>query len=203
MLWVSRKLILHHLFSYFFHLFGNYLLLFLLIIIVKKDWSFLQSFKYHILLYQIEWRRRNVKKDGNLLDKEQRKKKLVVCGSFFLSIILHKFFIFINLSNSQSIVALFRCHAFSFQYVCFERSRGGVVGNMLDCDIIFLSLRVFRLLSSSLLLFPQRFGRYVLRPSSGVCRTQEPTPITVTLCSLSFFGDNHLEVAGSILTAGE
>ena len=39
----------------------------------------------------------------------------------------------------------------------------------------FLSLRVFGLLSSSLLLFPQRFGRYVLRPSSGVCRTQEPS----------------------------
>ena len=37
----------------------------------------------------------------------------------------------------------------------------------------FLSLRVFGLLSSSLLLFPQRFGRYVLRPSSGVCRTRE------------------------------
>ena len=33
----------------------------------------------------------------------------------------------------------------------------------------FLSLRVFGLLSSSLLLFPQRFGRYVLRPSSGFC----------------------------------
>ena len=31
----------------------------------------------------------------------------------------------------------------------------------------FLSLRVFGLLSSSLLLFPQRFGRYVLWPSSG------------------------------------
>ena len=39
----------------------------------------------------------------------------------------------------------------------------------------FLSLRVFELLSSSLLLFPQRFGRYVLRPSSGVCWTREPT----------------------------
>ena len=38
-----------------------------------------------------------------------------------------------------------------------------------------LSLRVFGLLSSSLLLFSQRFGRYVLRPSSGVRRTQEPT----------------------------
>ena len=37
--------------------------------------------------------------------------------------------------------------------------------------LLFLSLRVFRLLSSSLLLFPQRFARYVLRPSSGVCRT--------------------------------
>ena len=34
----------------------------------------------------------------------------------------------------------------------------------------FLSLRVFGLLSSSLLLFP-RFGEYVLWPSSGVCLT--------------------------------
>ena len=39
----------------------------------------------------------------------------------------------------------------------------------------FLSLRVFGILSSSLLLFPQHFGRYVLRPSSGVCRTREPS----------------------------
>ena len=38
-----------------------------------------------------------------------------------------------------------------------------------------LSLRVFGLLSSSLLLFPQRFGRYILRPSSGVCRTRKPS----------------------------
>ena len=30
-------------------------------------------------------------------------------------------------------------------------------------------------MSSSLLLFPQRFGRYVLRPSSAVCRTPEPS----------------------------
>ena len=34
---------------------------------------------------------------------------------------------------------------------------------------------VFGLLSSSLLLFPQRFGQYILRPSSGVCRTQKPS----------------------------
>ena len=30
-------------------------------------------------------------------------------------------------------------------------------------------------MSSSLLLFPQCFGRYVRRPSSGVCRTREPS----------------------------
>ena len=30
-------------------------------------------------------------------------------------------------------------------------------------------------MSSSLLLFPQRFGRYVLWPSSGVCWTREPS----------------------------
>ena len=40
--------------------------------------------------------------------------------------------------------------------------------NFWDEACWFLSLRVFGLLSSSLLLFPQRFGRYVLRPSSGV-----------------------------------
>ena len=39
----------------------------------------------------------------------------------------------------------------------------------------YLSLRIFGLLFSSLFLFPQRFGRYVLWPSSGVCRTREPT----------------------------
>ena len=39
----------------------------------------------------------------------------------------------------------------------------------------FLSLRVFGLLSSSLLLFPQRFSQYVLQPSSGVCQTREPS----------------------------
>ena len=39
----------------------------------------------------------------------------------------------------------------------------------------FLSLRVFGLLSLSLLLFPQLFSRYVLLPSLGVCRAWEPT----------------------------
>ena len=36
-------------------------------------------------------------------------------------------------------------------------------------------MKGFRPLSSSLLLIPQGFGRYVLQPSSRVCRTQEPT----------------------------
>ena len=35
--------------------------------------------------------------------------------------------------------------------------------------------RVFGLLSSCLLLFPQRFGRYVHQPFSGVCQTRKPT----------------------------
>ena len=39
----------------------------------------------------------------------------------------------------------------------------------------FLSFRVFRLLSSSLLLYSQGFSLYVLRPSSGVCQTREST----------------------------
>ena len=64
----------------------------------------------------------------------------------------------------------------------------------------FLSLRVFRLLSSSLLLFPQRFGRYVLWPSSGVCRTREPSrnfelrPLTLVPKVPEF--DKHLKKAG-------
>ena len=38
--------------------------------------------------------------------------------------------------------------------------------------LLILSLKVFGKLSSSLLLFPQRFGRYILRPFSGVGRTR-------------------------------
>ena len=38
-----------------------------------------------------------------------------------------------------------------------------------------LSIRFFGLSSSYLLLFPQRFGRYVPWASSGVCRTREPS----------------------------
>ena len=34
---------------------------------------------------------------------------------------------------------------------------------------------IYNLGSSYLLLFPQPFGRYVLRPSSGVCRIREPS----------------------------
>ena len=45
--------------------------------------------------------------------------------------------------------------------------------NFWDEACWFLSLRVFGLLSSTLLLFPKRFGRYVLWPFSGVCRTRE------------------------------
>ena len=52
---------------------------------------------------------------------------------------------------------------------------GCVINHFQNCMIHFWSLRVFGLLSSSLLLFPQRFSRYVLRPSSGVCRTREPS----------------------------
>ena len=44
-----------------------------------------------------------------------------------------------------------------------------------NISVKFLSLRVFRPLSSYLLLFLQRFGQYVLWPFSGVCQTQEPT----------------------------
>ena len=40
----------------------------------------------------------------------------------------------------------------------------------------FLSLKIFRLVSSSLLLYSQHFSQYVFPPSSGVsCQTREPT----------------------------
>ena len=45
--------------------------------------------------------------------------------------------------------------------------------NFWDESCGFLSLMIFWLSSSSLLIFPQRFGRYVLRPSSGVYRSRE------------------------------
>ena len=58
-------------------------------------------------------------------------------------------------------------YTFKHKYICCL--------NFWDEACWFLSLRVLGLLSSSLLLFPQRFGRYVLRPSSSVCRTREPS----------------------------
>ena len=70
-----------------------------------------------------------------------------------------------------------------------------------DHDIVlicFLSLRFFGLLSSSLLLFPQRFGQYVLRPSSGVCRTRKPSrnfklhPLLKPL--YDFFTCTHIQI---------
>ena len=64
------------------------------------------------------------------------------------------------------------CHYFQIHY--------GIVIHVDDRSHLkpynsFLSLSVFGLLSSSLLWLSQRFGRYVLWPSSGVCRTRETT----------------------------
>ena len=51
--------------------------------------------------------------------------------------------------------------------------------NIERIDIHSLLLRVFGLLFSSLLLFPQRFCRYVLRSSSGVGKDEDNSPITL------------------------
>ena len=59
-----------------------------------------------------------------------------------------------------------------------------------------LSLRVFRLLSSSLLLFLQRFGRYVLRSNSGTfmeLRTTSFIETTGVACSDSI-SHNRVQV---------
>ena len=79
----------------------------------------------------------------------------------------------------------------------------------------------FGLLSSSLLLYSQRFGRYVLRPSSEVytgSRTKPFVWITGVNCSNSIYHDrvhvwsyskdflslwNHVEVSGSIPATGK
>ena len=60
---------------------------------------------------------------------------------------------------------------------CIQRFKIDVLSQLRKTIMVnkLLSLRVFGLLSSSLLLFPQRFHRYVFRPSSGVCRTREPS----------------------------
>ena len=63
-----------------------------------------------------------------------------------------------------------------------KRNNLDSISNFRIINLFLLSLRVFGLLSSSLSLFPQRFGRYVLRPSSGVCRTwltesKQATPV--------------------------
>ena len=50
-----------------------------------------------------------------------------------------------------------------------------VFSNASNITFLILSLRVFELLFLSLLLFAPRLGRYVLQPSSGVCRTREPS----------------------------
>ena len=59
--------------------------------------------------------------------------------------------------------------------VCSLRNRAFIYGNISIYNSPFLSFRVFGLLFSSLLLYSQRFGRYVLRHSLGVCWTREPT----------------------------
>ena len=63
----------------------------------------------------------------------------------------------------------------SFRLVWFSGISTISCSNFWDEDWWFLSFRFFGLLASSVLLHSQRFGRYVLRSSSGVsCRTQEP-----------------------------
>ena len=99
------------------------------------------------------------------------------CNSYIFKIfylnnlwgILNKFLNSLTLNVSVLYqIMLVRC-----LQICFSKKIPCL--NFWDEACWFLSLRFFGLLSSSLLLFPQRFGRYVLRPSLGVCRTREPS----------------------------
>ena len=68
---------------------------------------------------------------------------------------------------------------------------------------LFLSLRVFGLLSSSLLLFPQHFGRYVLQLYSSVCQTREPSR-NFELCPLfKCCGNNNKDEDNSLKTLND
>ena len=81
--------------------------------------------------------------------------------------ILHKSFTYtyhLHISFVFYIRLLFRCIHMLFKYICHLYT---FVIFIRDMCHLFLSLRVFELLSLSLLLFSQRFGRYVLRPSSS------------------------------------
>ena len=48
-----------------------------------------------------------------------------------------------------------------------------MMSTFLRRSLIFFIIKGFRTIIF-IFLFPQRFGRYVHRPSSGVCRTKEP-----------------------------
>ena len=91
------------------------------------------------------------------------------CGSFTF----HNFFR--SLVNSMYLPFLSHIISIALLRVFHTRvsqwSSTGVSGDSKSLQ----SLRVFELLSTSLLLLPQRSGRYVLRLSSGVCRSWEPT----------------------------
>ena len=60
-------------------------------------------------------------------------------------------------------------------YLSIQANLNSAVVRMVSFFLWFPSLKVFRLLSSSLFLFSHHFDRYVLRPSSGVCRTRKPS----------------------------
>ena len=67
----------------------------------------------------------------------------------------------------------------SFTHI--ETINSYLLSKFLRRRVMILSLRAFGPFSSSLLLFPQHFGRYVLRPSSGVCQTREPSVVQITI----------------------
>ena len=90
-------------------------------------------------------------------------------GTVYVFILLIKFLQLSFVSSSFLVLLIYSFWIYHF--VLFD----GSCLNFWDEACWFLSLRFFGLLSSSLLLFPQCFGRYVLRPSSGVCRIREPS----------------------------
>ena len=75
----------------------------------------------------------------------------------------------------QTIVFIFIVISTTFRLICPPPFFRCLLSEFLRQSLMIFIINVFGLLSLSLLLFPQRFGWYVLRPSSGVCQTREST----------------------------
>ena len=125
------------------------------------------------VLIVIEKREREVQRRERKKEwKKERKKSLVwfIClmaYQLFMGYLKPKLDSFLNVwsqSYKPFSAFIYNCFVFIYSVFLFVNSNNNL-----------LLLKIFWLLTSSLLLYSQRFDRYVLRSSSGVsCRTRKP-----------------------------